>query len=272
MVRIRDTCSRRICMPRAVRPDDAPGAVYHVTARVNWRLFHLQPHACVSAFYRVLRECLVRFGVDLLAFVLMSNHFHLVVRNPPARAFRTLTTRPLRCRHRRAWPRGHQKRSVRSQFMKYLMQCTSMRIQREIGISGRFWEKPHHARQVFDDIDLIATMAYDHLNPVEASMVHAPEDYRRSSAAWWRSGSPSPLPLVAGALPFGLTKGELRERLLRYQSSRAFRDAMAEFEASGGRLGTPEGLETLKTIFRNRGILEDADTTVRTSVTQRAPT
>jgi REP element-mobilizing transposase RayT len=236
-------------MPRTTRPDDAPDAVYHVTARVNWRVFHLQPHACVSAFYRVL----IRFGVDLLAFVLMSNHFHLVMRTPLAPLFGDLTTRRSRCWHRKPWPKGHQKRSVRSQFMKQLMQCTSTRIQSELGISGRFWEKPHHARPVLDDVDLVATMAYDHLNPVEASMTRVPEEYRRSSAAWWRRGTAMPVPLLVRPPPFGLTTEELRRRLLGYQADRAFRDAMAEFEASGAKLGTWEGLDALKAILRNRG-------------------
>jgi hypothetical protein len=152
--------------------------------------------------------------------------------------------------------------------MKQLMQCTSTRIQKELGISGHFWEKSHHVRPVLDDVDLVATMAYDHLNPVEASMVHTPEDYRRSSAGWWRDGRESPVPLLDRPLPFGLAKEELRERLLGYQASRAFRDAMAEFDASGAQLGTPEALEALKTIFRNRGILANADPGVRTSPTQ----
>ena len=243
-----------MCMSRIHRPDDAPDAVYHVTARVNWRVFYLEPHACVSTFYRVLRECLVRFGVDLLAFVLMSNHFHLVMHGPPAKLFRRLTTRVLRCRHRMPWPRGHQKGSVRAQFMRLLMQCTSARIQEELGITGHFWEKRHHARRILDDVDLVATMAYDHLNPVEASMVDVPEHYRRSSAGWWQNGSQSPVPLLLRPLPFGLTKDSFRDRLLAYQASRAFRDAMAEFEASGAHLGTWQGLEALKTILRNRDV------------------
>jgi len=258
-------------MPRLPRPDDAPEAVFHVTARVNWRVFHLEPHACVSVFYRVLRECLVRFGVDLLAYVLMSNHFHLVVRSPPERVFRDLTTRRLRCWHRKPWPRGHQKRSVRSQFMKHLMQRTSTRIQKELGISGHFWEKSYHARRVLDDLDLVVTMAYDHLNPVEASIVHVPEDYRRSSAAWWHDRSQSPVPLVLRPPPFGLTAGDLRERLLGYQASRVFRDAMAEFEASGGQLGTWTGLTALKAILRNRGLVPNPDPGVRVSSTQDKP-
>jgi REP element-mobilizing transposase RayT len=252
-------------MPRTHRPDDAPGAVYHLTARVNWRVFHLQPFACVSVFYRVLRECLARFGVDLLAYVLMSNHFHLVVHNPTGKLFRRLTTRALPCRHRMHWPPGHQKRSVRAQFMRLLMQCTSARIQEELGITGHFWEKRHHARPVLDDVDLIVTMAYDHLNPVEASMVDAPEDYRRSSAGWWRLRGQSPMPLLVRPPPFGLTVESLRERLLAYQASRAFRDAMAEFRASGGQLGSWEGLEALKTIFRERGVGTDAEPELRRS-------
>jgi hypothetical protein len=38
---------------------------------------------------------------------------------------------------------------------------------------------------------------------------------------------------------------------------------MAEFKASGGQLGTPEGLDALKAILRNRGVL-GAHTGVRT--------
>ncbi|MFI5402801.1 MAG: transposase [Planctomycetota bacterium] len=251
-------------MPRLPRPDDAPDAVFHVTARVNWRVFHLEPHACVSIFYRILRDCLIRFGVDLFAYVLMSNHFHLVMRSPCVKLFRELTTRRTRCRHRRRWRTGHQKRSVRSQFMRDLMQRTSTTIQEELGISGHFWEKSYHVRPVLDDVDLTATIAYDHLNPVEASMVLTPEEYGRSSAGWWRDGTESPVPLLLRPPPFGLTVDGLRGRLLEYQVDRAFRDAMAEFEASGDRLGTWASLEALKTVLSNRGVIRSADRGVRT--------
>ena len=155
--------------------------------------------------------------------------------------------------------------------MKRLMQCTSARVQRELGISGHLWEKSYHARRVLDDVDLIATMAYDHLNPVEASMVHVPEDYGRSSAGWWRDGRGVPVPLASRPLPFDLTTERLRERILDYQADRAFRDAMAEFKASGAELGTPEGLEALKAILRDRGLLPDPDRAVRVPPTQTTP-
>lgn len=255
-------------MPRLPLSDaDAPDAVFHVTARVNWRVFHLEPHSCVSAFYRILRECLAQFGVDLLAYVLMSNHFHFVMRSPPATLFRELTTRRLRCRHRRAWPIGHQKRSARAQFMKRLMQSTSLTIQKTLGLSGRFWEGSYHARRVLDDTDLVVTMAYDHMNPVEAAMVRTPEDYGRSSAGWWRDGGDSPLPLLQRPPPFDLAFSGLREQLLGYQASKGLCDAMAEFEASGSELGSWEGLSALKSVLRNRGIVPKRGPEVRTKQT-----
>jgi REP element-mobilizing transposase RayT len=257
-------------MPRPPRPPDAADAVFHVTARVNWRAFHLEPHRCVSILYRVLRECLALFGIDLLAFALMSNHFHLVLRCPAAELFRELTTRRLRNRHRRPWPPGHQKRSVRAQFMRRLMQGTSMMIHKELGLSGHFWEKSYFARRVVDADDLAMTIAYNHLNPVEAAMTRAPEHYARSSAAWWSDGAKSPVPLLLRPPPFDLTLEELRERILSYQADRMFRNAVAEFRASGGQLSTQEGLNAFKAILKDRGVL-GAHTGVRTRTTEVAP-
>jgi REP element-mobilizing transposase RayT len=234
--------------------DDAPDAIFHVTARVNWRFFHLQSQFCADIFYGLLAGCLRRFDIDLLADVLMSNHFHLVVRSPAAARFRELTTRRTRCRHRLPWPRGHEKRSVLAQFMKRLMYCASRSIQGRLGLSGRFWEEPFHARRVLDATDLVVTIAYDHLNPVKAGMAKLPTEYARSSARWWTGANGSPIELMRRPPPFGLDFSGLRRQVLEYQASRAFADAMAEFGASGDHLGTQESLDHLKEILRNRGI------------------
>lgn len=235
--------------------DDAPDAVFHVTARVNWRVFHLEPRFCADVFYGLLDDCQQRFDVDRLSDVLMSNHFHLVVRSPAELRFRELTTRRTRCRHRVPWPPGHQKRSVLAQFMKRLMYCASRSIQERLGLSGRFWEEPFHARRVLDSTDLVTTIAYDHLNPVKAGMVSLPTEYARSSAMWWNNASGTPAELMRRTPPFGLRFGDLRRQVLAYQASRAFADAMAEFAASGDRLGSHESLEHLKEILRNRGVM-----------------
>src|SRR5688572_29699439 len=66
-------------MPRRAR--NAPGGlVYHVLNRSNGRrrLFHRDDD--YAAFVRVLAEALAREPLELFAFCVMPNHWHLVVR------------------------------------------------------------------------------------------------------------------------------------------------------------------------------------------------
>src|SRR5688572_2827103 len=66
-------------MPR--RPRNAPaGKVYHVLNRANGRRRLFSADGDYVAFLRVLVEALAREGVDLLAFCVMPNHWHLVLR------------------------------------------------------------------------------------------------------------------------------------------------------------------------------------------------
>ena len=66
-------------MPRTKRPDEA-GKLYHAIYRGNNRqeIFH-KPED-YRAFLRMLAEGLGNHPVDLFAFCLMPNHWHLVLR------------------------------------------------------------------------------------------------------------------------------------------------------------------------------------------------
>lgn len=66
-------------MPRQKRADEA-GSIYHALNRGNARqkIFHKDED--YQAFLRVLSEGLERYAVELFAFTLMPNHWHLVLR------------------------------------------------------------------------------------------------------------------------------------------------------------------------------------------------
>lgn len=66
-------------MPRTARSIHA-GLIYHVLNRGNGRMNLFHKPADFAAFERVLAEGLERYPVDLFAYCLMSNHWHLVVR------------------------------------------------------------------------------------------------------------------------------------------------------------------------------------------------
>lgn len=66
-------------MPRPTRQIEA-GAIYHVLNRGNGRRPLFSKEQDFAAFIVVLREALQHFPVDLLAFCLMGNHWHLLLR------------------------------------------------------------------------------------------------------------------------------------------------------------------------------------------------
>jgi putative transposase len=66
-------------MPRAARQIEA-GTIYHVLNRGNGRRALFSKDADFIAFLKLLHEALKRFPVDLLAYCLMGNHWHLLLR------------------------------------------------------------------------------------------------------------------------------------------------------------------------------------------------
>ncbi|MGI4993536.1 transposase [Halobacteriovorax sp. GFR7] len=59
--------------------------VYHITTRSNSKeWFYLPLHECWNICVELISEGLERFSVELHAFVLMNNHYHLMARFPKA--------------------------------------------------------------------------------------------------------------------------------------------------------------------------------------------
>ena len=96
-------------MPRGLRVEFA-GAVYHVMARGNERRDIFRDDRDRKRFLETLGEMAERFGVRVLAYCLMPNHYHLVMDTPRANLSQAMgwlqTTYTVRFnrRHRRA---GH---------------------------------------------------------------------------------------------------------------------------------------------------------------------
>lgn len=235
--------------------DDSPDAIWHVTSRVNWRAWHLEDEAAYLAVLEHLSRALVKFGVELLAFVVMSNHLHLVLRMPTEALFKLLTRRRTKCRHLRPWPAGHPKATVIGQFMKDLKLSVSSTIQGRMGLTGHFWEKRHHRRRLWEPWRLVVAVAYDHRNPVREGMVARPEQYERSSAAWWATRKDTPVALATRSdFPFDLDPEEFRAMLLNLQAEKHFDDVMEAFTKSGLRIDTDAGRDYLKRLLKEAGI------------------
>ena len=140
-------------MARPLRIEFA-GALYHVTARGNEKRPVFRSDADRLKFLDFLAIAVKRFNWSLTAWVLMSNHFHLVVQTREANISRGMQ-----------WLNG----TYASWFNKRHKRCGHL-------FQGRFKGILVEEASYFAEV-----IRYVVLNPVRAGMVAHPEDYRWSS-------------------------------------------------------------------------------------------
>jgi REP element-mobilizing transposase RayT len=140
-------------MPRALRIE-FENALYHVTSRGNERRPIFRNDRDRRTFLRLLGETAARFGWSVTAYVLMTNHFHLVIQTPQPNLSRGMQ-----------WLNG----TYAGWFNRVHKRCGHL-------FQGRF-----HAFLIEKETYFAEVLRYVVLNPVRAKMVERAEDYRWSS-------------------------------------------------------------------------------------------
>ena len=140
-------------MARPLRNEFA-GALYHVTSRGNERRPIFRNDHDRRTFLSVLGEAATRFGWSVSAYVLMTNHFHLVIQTPEPNL---------------------------SRGMRWLNGTYADWFNRRHKRAGHLFQGRFHAFIVEKEAYFAELLRYVVLNPVRAKMVERPEDYRWSS-------------------------------------------------------------------------------------------
>ncbi len=137
----------------------------------------LNPHIA-DLFARLMRECLSRYDVKLLAWVVMPEHVHLLVE----RGLHDELDRPLALmKQRLAQVVIRRWQSLDSQNARMCLEL----IQDDQG-NRRFWQRGGgFDRNIRDEAELLKTIHYIHHNPVKRGLVGDPTAWRWSSARWW---------------------------------------------------------------------------------------
>lgn len=134
-------------MPRKQRIE-YPGAIYHVMSRGNYRKELFLRQNTGEAFERCLFETVDRCGWKLHAYVIMSNHFHLVVETPEPNLV---------------------------VGMKWLQSTFATRFNRLRKERGHVFQGRYKAILIGSDRPLLGLVDYVHLNPVRAKICTLPE-------------------------------------------------------------------------------------------------
>jgi REP element-mobilizing transposase RayT len=133
-----------------------PGAVYHVTSRGNERKPIFRVDEDCEKFVSFLKELPNRFGLFIHGFVLMRNHYHLLLETPSPNLQRA---------------------------MQYLNTAYTVYFNNRHGRAGHLLQGRYKAFVIEKDTYLLSVSRYLHLNPVKAGMADRPEDYLWSSYA-----------------------------------------------------------------------------------------
>ncbi|MFC1776774.1 transposase [Pseudomonadota bacterium] len=141
------------------------------------------------------------FAVDLCAYAIMSNHYHVVVRIKPeqvsewsneevARRWMKVFTGPVLMHqylgnadltgteHKRVsklFTTWRERLCDLSWFMRCINEPIARMANREEHCTGRFWEGRFKSQALLDVRALLACMAYVDLNPIRAAMAKTPE-------------------------------------------------------------------------------------------------
>lgn len=202
-------------IPRGLIIDQSRVGIYHCVQRCVRRAMLCGRDAASGkdyehrkAWIRSRLEFLAgQFGIDVLGYSVLSNHFHVVLRNRPdivrgwsddevARRWWNLF--PMRKDgDRPAEPEEHELARLKADpdvlaelrrrlaSISWLMRCLAepiaRRANREDGCTGRFFEGRYKCQRLLDESAVLACSVYVDLNPVRAGVAQTPEESQFTS-------------------------------------------------------------------------------------------
>lgn len=164
-------------------------AIYHVTARGNERSKIFFTKKDYQKFKEYIAEAQAKFGFLLHAYVLMTNHYHLIIETPDGNL---------------------------GKIMHYLNGSYTTYINIKRKRSGHLFQGRYKAILVDKDSYLLELSRYLHLNPVRAKMVETPEEYLQSSYGSYITASREDI--VVTAMMLGMLTGDNATAKERYKA------------------------------------------------------
>ena len=147
-------------MPSGLKRLQQAEALHFVTFSCFHRLPLLAPAAAREFVETVLEQIRARHQARVYAYVLMPEHVHLLMNEPP--------------------------RIVLAQLLKAVKQITSRKLR---GSREQFWQNRYYDSNVYGEKACCEVIRYIHLNPVVRGLVEKPEDWPWSSFRHYATGA-----------------------------------------------------------------------------------
>jgi REP-associated tyrosine transposase len=207
---------------------ETPDGTYHAWNRGVNRADIVFDDRDREIFVALLQEVVRRFGWIVHQFVLMTNHFHLVLSTPDP----TL-----------------------SRGMKWFQQKFAQHINRRYDRCGPLFQGRFKAQLVEKGPYLLELLRYVALNPVRAGMVQRPEEYRWSSYRWLAGFEQAPKWFKPGPMldTFGTDRPSQLREFRKFVEAGAgittppWRDAVGQIL-----IGSQEWIESMRALIESK--------------------
>ena len=147
-------------MPSGLERFQRAESLHFITFSCFHRFPFLEAAGAKETIEAVLERTRQRHRARIYAYVLMPEHIHLLINEPPA--------------------------IVLAQFLKALKQVTSRKLR---GSRERFWQDRYYDSNVRGETARSAVVRYIHRNPVTRGLVAEPEDWPWSSFRHYAAGA-----------------------------------------------------------------------------------
>ncbi|MEK3935884.1 transposase [Sporosarcina sp. FSL W7-1349] len=143
----------------------------HVVMRGNNRQDIFLDGRDVAAFFRVLHYTYEKYPFTIIAYCIMNNHYHLLIRSPEVQL---------------------------SKVMAYINRRYSEMFKKKYQYTGHLYESRYFSVMVITPRSLLKVSRYIHRNPIDTKtpMVKRMEDYPYSSFYLYKNSSNAPYPFL----------------------------------------------------------------------------
>ena len=161
-------------MPYGLKRFQAAESLHFITFSCFHRFPLLEAMDAKEAFESLLEQVRARHGARVYAYVLMPEHVHLLVNEPP--------------------------RLILAQFLKVVKQITSRKLR---GARSIFWQERYYDSNVRGEKARSDVARYIHRNPVTRGLVDKPGDWPWSSFRHYADGRKGTVEIESQWTAFG---------------------------------------------------------------------
>ncbi len=161
------------------------GGLHFVTFTVEGWIDLFSRCICRDIFLENLQYCRTHKGLKVSAYVIMSNHIHLIIQSTVDKLSDTI--RDLKSSSIKKFIATiHAEPESRRDWLLYMFEFHTNRTNKNKDF--KIWTNDNHPEAIYSNEFLLTKLNYIHENPVRAGLVIKPEEYVYSSASNYAYG------------------------------------------------------------------------------------